>query len=220
MKKIVLYALLVMMFGICGCGKTQEPDIPSQPEESLVQETAKEEENIVFVPGRIENGAYENPSIHLAFDVTEDMYILTQEQISKVYMEGCEEMTGEECEVIIPEGVTYDAMVYLPDMLSNVIVQVEDVAVTFPEEITAQQYVDKTIVSLQQVKAPKYQVGEVTTKQIGECEYLYYEADSGIGFIQYCFTRKLGNYIVSIYITEADGSEEMVDALIASIKEI
>jgi len=221
MKKNITLLLLGLILGICSCGKEQTPKASVQPEESVVQQTVKEEENIVFVPGKIENGSYENSSIHLAFDVTEDMYVLTGEQISKVYVAGCEEMTGEECVADIPEGVIYDAMVYLPDMLSNVIVQVEDITVTFPgEEITSRVYVDRTIAALQQVEEPKYQVSEVTSKQIGESEYLYFEADSGIGFIQYCFTRKLGNYMVSIYITEADGSAEVVDALLASLKEI
>lgn len=221
MRKIVLYMLLVMALGICGCSKTQETDIPSQPEESLAQEIVKEEENIVFVPGKIENGTYENASIHLAFDVTEDMYVLTGEQIAKVYTTGYEEMTGEECAVTIPEGVMYDAMVYLPDMLSNIIVQVEDVSITFPEEeITAQVYADKTIAELLAVEEINYTVSDVTTKAIGETQYLYYEADTGIGFVKYCFVRKLGNLMISILITEADGSEEAVDTLIASLKEL
>lgn len=221
MRKIALYMLLVMALGICGCGKTEETDISSQSEESLVQEAVKEEENIVFTAGKIENGSYENPSIRLAFDVTEDMYVLTGEQISKVYAQGCEEMTGEECEAVIPEGITYDAMVYLPDMLSNVIVQVEDVTVTFPEEeMTADLYVQKTIAALSEIEEINYTISDVMTKEIGEAQYLYYEADTGIGFVKYCYVRKLGNYMISVLITEADGSEEMVDALMASLREI
>ena len=221
MKKNVLYILLVMALGICGCGQTQTPETSQVPEESVVENVVKEEETIVFTNGKIESGSYENRSIHLAFDVTEDMYILTEEQIGKVYTAGCEEMNGEECETAIPEGIMYDAMVYLPDMLSNVIVQVEDVSVTFPsEEIAAEAYVNKTIEVLAALEEPDYTISDVTTKAVGETSYLYYEADTGIGFVKHCFVRKLGNYVISVLITEADGSEEAVDALIASMREI
>ena len=165
MRKKIAGILLLIMCVCCGCGKTQNRDVPK---ESISQEVVKEEEDIVFVPGKVENGSYENASIHLAFDVTEEMYILSEEQIEKVYALGDREMNGEgETKATIPEGVVYDIFVYLPDMLSNVMVQVEDISVTFPgEEVTVKDYADRTIAELLQV-APTYSVSDVTTKKVG-----------------------------------------------------
>lgn len=210
----------------------KEAEEATEKKEEAEKEEA-EEETIEASRGTITDGMFVNETFGIAFAVTDDMTVFSDEQMLEALGVGSDIMADDgvanakQIEEAL-QGTMYDAMIMFSDNSSNVSVSYENMDITskgiyFDEE----QYGQMLINMLGQMSSIQYDVVDENTIELGGKEYycLKLSADyNGIILEQTYLCRRQDNYMIDIIISSQEGSqieEEFLDSFVepASLSE-
>lgn len=202
--------------------KETEEEAEKQAE---AEKEAAEEETIEATRGTIKDGMFVNETFGIAFKVTDDMTILSDEQMLEALGVGSDIMadngvaTAKQIEQAL-QGTMYDVMIFFSDNASNVSVSYENMDITgmgiyFDEE----QYGQMLINMLGQMSSVQYDVVDEDTVELGGKEYyrLKMSADyDGVKLNQTYFCRRQDNYMIGIIVSSqsSDIEEEFMNSFV------
>lgn len=197
---------------------------PEAEEEAEKEET--EEKTIEATRGIITDSMFVNETFGIVFKVTDDMTILSDEQMLEALGVGSDVMvedgvaSAKQIEQAL-QGTMYDVMIMFSDNASNVSVSYDNMDITckgiyYDEE----QYGQVLINMLGQMSSIQYDVVDESTIELGGKEYyrLKMSADyNGVKLEQTYLCRRQDNYMISIIISSQEGSqieEEFFDSIV------
>jgi len=186
----------------------------------------EEEEIIEATRGTVEDGMFVNETFGLAFAITDDMTVFSDEQMFEALGIGSDIMTedgvatAEQIEQAL-QGTMYDIMIMFSDNTSNVSVTYDNMDITckgihFDEE----QYGQMLINMLGQMSSVQYEVVSEDTVELAGKEYyrLKLSADYGGAILEQTYLcRRQDNYMVGIIISGQEGSpfeEEFLNSFV------
>lgn len=204
MKKILAFLLAAaMLFGLCACSE-EEP-------------TYEELSEITPARGTVdENGLYKNEAFGVSFDVDEDWYFLTDEEIAQSMGVAAEKIYGEE----VPADADNIYDVYCVDLETNTTVSInyENLG-TIGEFTEENEYLEMVVTQLLSagkdsgVSESELSVVEISGENI-PCLNLTMEF-SGMKIYQRVVVKSIGTWMATVTIASLDEAE--IDDLCAKL---
>ncbi len=204
-----------------------------EPEETKLEETepvepeeTEDSGTIEATRGSIENGMFLNETFQLSFPVSDDMVVLTDEQILQAMGISSEVLldnkicTAEQMETAM-EGSIYDTIIMMPDGTSKLVVMYENLDVTAKGlSLTASQYLQIVINHLSQIMDSECSISDMEEVTYGGFEYTKVDITQSQGYVQTYLVRIQDNYVVGMIYTCVSGQEEARDDFFQSLVEV
>lgn len=198
----------------------------TKEDEAQDKEEDKETESIQIERGNIKDGMYVNESIGITFPISDNMYVLSDEEMMQVYGAGAniviedDVYTPEQMEQAL-QGTMCDIMILFPDGRTNLSVMCENMDITANGIYMSEEFY-KTVLTAQMesMQSIQYELVNEEYVELGGKEYLAIEfavAQGSVQAKQYYYVRKEANYMIAFIASCYDGSEYMIEEVLDEV---
>lgn len=201
MRKYLVIALAAVMLLVTGCG-ANEP--------------------VKLERGSIEGSVYTNKSADVTFTLP-DGWSFSEQEVLDSLMSQTGKTAGEDAAANIESTTVYDCMAVSQDASCAIAFFYEDVGLSNNPDISEKEYADalkNSLLSSDSMDGITYDIGEFSDITVGGNSYYggTVRADFGDAAIEQRYlTRKIGDYMFSIYIMTIPGVSVSSDEILAAI---
>jgi len=220
MKRKLLMVVCIVMCVLCcvGCGSNE--DNKENKDENINQSISKNGEK--SIRGVWKDDVYINEFAGIIFNLPENWVYATDEEMDNSFENTKDILVSEDDKELIEKGEFNSLDEMMAENIytgSNIIISYENLSkVVGGSQITAEQYLDISKMQLEAIETFDYEIGEVSTKKLGEQEFLCLTAKiKEYDIEQAYYTKKIDKYMVNIVITSSN-SDESIESILANFE--